>query len=212
MSAVDFILVIDLLGTFAFAVNGAFTALRTVRLDIVGVLVLGMITAIGGGIIRDVLIGAVPPVAFTHWYYLAVAGGGALLAFFVGRSPRLVAGPMIVLDAVGLSLFCVTGAQKALDHGLDPTAAIIIGAIAAIGGGTIRDVIIGEVPSVLTSGLYAIPALVGAAIAVLFVHLRVIGIPVAAIAAIACFAIRMLGVRFNLNAPKPPRKALGQPD
>ncbi|MGB7964235.1 MAG: trimeric intracellular cation channel family protein [Propionicimonas sp.] len=202
MSATDFVLIIDVVGTFAFAVNGAFTATRTVRLDIVGVLVLGVMTAIGGGIMRDVLIGALPPSAFTHWYYLAAAGCGALLAFFVSRPPRLLTGPMIVLDAIGLSLFCVTGAQKALDYGLDPVPAIIVGAIAAVGGGTIRDIMIGQVPSVLTSGLYAIPALVGAAIGVLAVPSRVLGIPVAVIAATMCFVIRMLGVWFKLEAPK----------
>jgi len=79
-TAADFVLAIDLLGTLAFAVNGAFTATRTVRLDLVGVLVLGVITAIGGGIMRDVRIGAVPPSALVQWYYLAVAGLGAMIA------------------------------------------------------------------------------------------------------------------------------------
>lgn len=204
MSAADFVLIIDILGTFAFAVNGAFTATRTVRLDIVGVLVLGVITAIGGGIMRDVLIGAVPPSAFTHWYYLAVAGGGALIAFFISRPSRLLTVPILVLDAIGLSLFCVTGAQKALEYGLDPAAAIVVGAIAAVGGGTIRDIMIRQVPSVLTSGLYAIPALVGAAIDVLVTPSTVLGIPVALVAATICFLIRMLGVRFKLEAPKTP--------
>lgn len=202
MSTVDFVLLIDLLGTFAFAVNGAFTATRAVHLDIVGVLVLGMMTAVGGGILRDVLIGAVPPIAFTHWYYLAVAGGGSLLAFFISRPSRLLTVPILVLDAVGLSLFCVTGAQKALQYGLDPAAAIIVGAITAVGGGTIRDSMTGQVPSVLTSGLYAIPALIGAAIDVLIAPSTLLGIPVALIAAATCFLIRMVGIRYKLEAPK----------
>jgi len=202
MSSADFVLMIDLLGTFAFALNGAFTATRTVRLDIVGVLVLGVTTVIGSGIMRDVLVGAVPPSAFTHWYYLAAAGGGALLAFFISRPSRLLTGPILIFDAIGLSLFCVTGAQKALEYGLDPAAAIIVGAIAAVGGGTVRDIMIGQVPSVLTSGLYAIPALVGAAIDVLVAPSQVLGIPVALVAATICFVIRMVGVRFKLEAPK----------
>lgn len=202
MSSAEFVLMIDLLGTFAFAVNGAFTATRAVHLDIVGVLVLGMMTAVGGGILRDVLIGAVPPAAFTHWYYLAAAGGGSLLAFFISRPSRLLTVPILVLDAIGLSLFCVTGAQKALQFGLDPAAAIIVGAITAVGGGTIRDAMIGQVPSVLTSGLYAIPALIGATIDVLVSPSTLLGIPVALIAATTCFLIRMLGIRFKLEAPK----------
>lgn len=202
MSAATLVLVIDLLGTFAFAVNGAFTATRTVHLDIVGVLVLGVMTAIGGGLMRDVLIGAVPPAAFTHWYYLAVAGAGALIAFFVGRPSRLLRWPIEVLDAIGLSLFCVVGAQKALDFGLDPVPAILMGALTAVGGGTIRDITIRQVPSVLTSGLYAIPALVGATIAVLAARAAVFGVPAAVLAAVTCFAIRMVGVWLNLEAPK----------
>lgn len=182
--------------------NGAFTATRAVHLDIVGVMVLGMMTAVGGGILRDVLIGAVPPIAFTHWYYLAAAGGGSLLAFFISRPSRLLTVPMVVLDAIGLSLFCVTGAQKALQFGLDPAAAIIVGTIAAVGGGTIRDSMIGRVPSVLTSGLYAIPALIGASIDVLVGPSTLLGIPVALIAAATCFLIRMIGIRFKLEAPK----------
>ena len=202
MSATDLVLVIDLLGTFAFAVNGAFTATHTVRLDVVGVMVLGMITAIGGGILRDVLIGAVPPTAFTHWYYPAAAGLGAVIAFFIALPPRPLTKAITVFDAIGLSLFCVTGAQKALQYGLDPTAAIIVGAIAAVGGGTIRDVMIGKVPSVLTSGLYAIPALLGAAVQVLAAPLQTYGVSVALVGAAVCFIVRMAGVRFHLEVPK----------
>jgi len=108
------------------------------------------------------------------------------------------------VDAVGLSLFCVVGAQKALDFGLMAAPAIILGAVTAVGGGTIRDMLIGDVPSVLTSGLYAVPALVGAAIAVATVRDEVLGVPGAVLAASVCFAIRMIGVRFKLNAPVPP--------
>jgi uncharacterized membrane protein YeiH len=204
MSAADLVLTLDILGTATFAFNGAFTASRAVRLDIVGVLALGVITAIGGGLARDVLIGAIPPAAFTTWYYLAVAGGAALVAFFISRPPRALRRPMLILDAIGLSLFCVVGAQKALDFGLDPAPAVILGAVTAVGGGTIRDMLIGRVPSVLTSGLYAIPALAGATVAVAAVRSEVFGVPVAFLAAALCFVIRMIGLRYNLNAPTPP--------
>jgi uncharacterized membrane protein YeiH len=200
MSPAGVVLALDVLGTFAFALNGAFTASRKVRLDIVGILALGIITAIGGGMVRDVVIGAVPPAAFTEWYYLAVAAGGALIAFFVSRPPRLLYRSMLVLDAVGLSLFCVVGALKAVEFGLDPAPAIALGAVTAVGGGTIRDVLIGTVPSVLTSDLYAIPALVGASVAVAAAGTSV-DVPGAVAGAALCFGIRLVGLRFRLNAP-----------
>lgn len=195
------LLALDLTGTFAFAVNGALTAIRTVRLDIVGVITLAMITGIGGGIIRDILINALPPATFRDWRYLTVAAGGGLVAFTLGRWLDKHQMPLTVLDAVGLSLFAVTGASKALGFGLGAGQAVILGAITAVGGGTIRDVLIRQVPTVLTSGLYAIPALVAASITVITDRAGVYGVPAAIGAAVACFAIRMAGVRYGLNAP-----------
>src|SRR3954464_181823 len=169
------LLVLDLTGTFAFAVNGALTALRLARLDIVGVVTLGIITAIGGGIIRDVLIGALPPATFSDWRYLAVAAGGGLVAFFAGRRLERLNTPITLLDAAGLSLFAVTGASKALEFGLGPAQAVILGAVTGVGGGTLRDVLIRQIPSVMRSGLYAIPALVGATVTVLAIRLGFYG-------------------------------------
>ncbi len=201
MTEPPLLLALDLTGTFVFAVNGALTGLEAARLDIVGMLTLGMVTAVGGGIIRDVLIGAVPPAAFSYWPYLAVAAGGALLAFFFSGKLRQFTLSIDLLDAAGLSLFCVTGATKSLQYGLGAVSAIILGAITGVGGGTIRDVLVRRVPTVLTSGLYAIPALVGAAIAVTTVQTGVYGVPAALGAAMACFLIRAAGLRYNLNAP-----------
>jgi uncharacterized membrane protein YeiH len=198
------LLALDLTGTFAFALNGALTAVRAARLDIVGVVALGIITAIGGGIVRDVLIGDVPPATFRDWRYLTVAAGGGLLAFGFSRRLDRLLGPITILDAAGLSLFAVTGASKALDFGLGAGPAVILGAVTGVGGGTIRDVLIGEVPSVLRSGLYAIPALLGATITVVTERLGVYGIPAALGAAAGCFGLRMLGVHLNLHAPLPP--------
>jgi uncharacterized membrane protein YeiH len=197
------LLALDLTGTFAFALNGALTALRMARLDIVGVVTLGMITALGGGILRDILIDSLPPATFSDWRYLAVAAGGGLVAFVSGRRLERLNTPITVLDAAGLSLFAVTGASKALGSGLGPAQAVILGAITAVGGGTLRDVLIRQVPSVLSSGLYAIPALVGATITVVAIRLGHYGIAAAVVAAGVCFAIRMLGVHFGINAPTP---------
>ena len=198
------LLILDLVGTFAFALNGALIAVRSTRLDIVGVVTLGMITALGGGTIRDVLLGALPPATFVDWRYLAMAAVGGLIAFFTGHYLERIYGAINVLDAAGLSLFAVTGALKALDLGFGPAQAVVVGGITGVGGGTIRDVLIRQVPSVLSSGLYAVPAIVGATAVVVTELLDVRG-PVAPVgAAVLCFAIRMLGVHFDVNAPFPP--------
>jgi uncharacterized membrane protein YeiH len=202
-SSAPVLLALDLTGTFAFALNGALTALRVARLDIVGVVTLGMITAIGGGIIRDVMLGSLPPATFRDWRYLAVAVAGGLIAFMFGRHLDRLTRPITVLDAAGLSLFAVTGANKALLLGVGPAQAVILGAITGVGGGTLRDVLIRQIPSVLSSGLYAIPALLGATATVGLAELHVSGpLPYVAAAAL-CFGIRMVGVRYDLNAPMP---------
>jgi uncharacterized membrane protein YeiH len=200
------LLALDLCGTFVFALGGAWTALRTVRLDIVGVVTLGMVTAIGGGIVRDVLIGAVPPATFGDWRYLAVATAGGLIAFGSGRWLERLSVPIEVFDAAGLGLFAVTGASKALEYGLGPGQAVILGAITGVGGGTLRDMLVRQVPAVLHSELYAIPALIGAGITVATIRGGVYGPAAAVVAVAACFLVRLLGVFFGLNAPGP-RKA-----
>ena len=205
MTEPPLLLGLDLAGTFAFALNGAITGLEAARLDIVGMLTLGMVTALGGGILRDILINDLPPATFSSWPYLAVAAGGALIAFFLSRQlRRRFTLPIDLFDAAGLSLFCVTGATKSLEFGLGPAQAVILGAITAVGGGTIRDMLVRRVPTVLTSGLYAIPALIGAAIAVTAIRTGVYGVPAALGAAVACFLIRLAGIRYNLNAPIAP--------
>lgn len=181
MITAEFIVrVFDYLGTFAFALNGAMAATRVVRLDIVGVVTLGIITATGGGVVRDVLLGDTPPAMFGDWIYLAVALLGALIAFFVARPHHILNSTVQVLDAIGLSLFCV-------------------------GGGTIRDMMLGRVPTILTSELYAIPALVGATLVVVpfaIWHLDgVLGVSTQLVGAIACFLIRTLAIHFKLSAP-----------
>jgi uncharacterized membrane protein YeiH len=210
--ATTVLLVLDLTGTFAFALNGALTALRATRLDIVGVVTLGMITALGGGTIRDVLLDALPPATFVDWRYLAVAAGGGLIAFVSGRHLARLTGPINALDAAGLSLFAVTGALKGLDLGFGAAQAILVGAITGVGGGTIRDVLIRRVPSVLSSGLYAIPALIGATATVVVTLLDVNGPATAVGAAALCFLIRMVGVHYDLDAPMPPRAFDPRPD
>lgn len=200
---VPLLIVLDLMGTLAFAVNGALTAVRSTRLDIVGIVTLGMITALGGGIIRDVLIGDLPPASFNDWRYLAVAAGGGFLAFALGRYLDRLNVPITVLDAFGLALFAVIGASKAIEYGLGPGQAIILGTITGVGGGTLRDVLIRQVPTVLHSGLYAIPALVAAAVVVGFDALGTGLVAGSLTGAALCVVIRLLGVYYNIQAPGP---------
>ncbi|WP_166980160.1 trimeric intracellular cation channel family protein [Paramicrobacterium fandaimingii] len=196
------LLILDLTGTFAFALNGALTAIRAVRVDIVGVIALGMITAMGGGVIRDVMLN-LSPATFQDWRYLAVAAVGALIAFAFGNSLVRLSTPIEVLDAVGLSFFAITGAIKAIEFGLGPAQAIILGTITAVGGGTLRDALLGRVPSVLSDGLYAVPAFIGAGLAVIASLFGLYGPVTAVVAAAVCFLIRILGLHFGWNAPVP---------
>ena len=134
------LLALDFTGTLVFALNGALTAVRAERLDIFGVITLGMFTGLGGGVIRDVLLDALPPATFLDWRYLALAAGGGLIAFILSRRLERLAMAITVLDAVGLSVFAVLGADKALSLGFGVVQALIVGTITAVGGGTIRDV------------------------------------------------------------------------
>ncbi|GAA0973610.1 trimeric intracellular cation channel family protein [Nocardiopsis tropica] len=205
MSTQSLLLVLDLVGILAFAVDGALTAIRTARVDIVGVLSLGLVTAIGGGVIRDVLLG-VTPATFQDWRYITTALVGGTLAFFLSRQLTHLSRPILLFDAAGLSLFAVIGATKAQEMGFGPLQAVLLGAITGVGGGTVRDVLLNRVPTVLSanSHLYAIPAMLGAAFVVLA---NVAGFGtglVAVVGALVCFTVRILALRYRWNAPLPP--------
>ncbi len=206
-SGVTLQLVLDLSGTFVFGLNGALTAMDAENLDIVGVVTLGVITALGGGIVRDVLTGSLPPAAFRDWRYLVVALAAGVVAFVARGLWRRIPGWINVFDAAGLALFCVAGTVTAFAAHLAPFQSAILGTITGVGGGTIRDIVIRRVPTVLTSGLYAIPAACGATLTAIALDFHFYGNPIAIAAAALCFAIRMVGVRFKLNAPssRPPR-------
>ena len=193
---------LELVGIFAFAITGALVAVRK-ELDIFGVLVLAGTTGLGGGFLRDVLIDAAPPAALADWRYLLVpvAAGLVTMRFHptLGRMERVVT----VFDAAGLGLFCVTGAVKALDHGLGPVPAALMGMVTGIGGGMVRDLLAGRVPVVFSSELYATPGLIGASWAVLATeqgwNVWVVAIP----GLVLCFGLRLLAIRRDWRAPLP---------
>ena len=194
------LLVLNLAGTFAFGLSGGMAGVRE-RLDLFGVAVLAVVVGLAGGITRDLLIG-VPPETFRDWRYLAVAGAAGFVTFLAYPFLSRIRRPIDVLDAAGLAVFCVTGASTALDHGLAAAPAVILGAITGIGGGILRDILVRQTPVVLREGLYAIPALIGAAIVVGAAHAGVHGPAAPIIGATICFVIRLAGLTLGLNIPR----------
>jgi uncharacterized membrane protein YeiH len=197
------LLALDLAGTFAFGLSGGLVGVRA-RLDLFGIIVLATVVGLAGGITRDIILGALPPATFSDWRYLAVAAAAGFVAFFAHPTLERFYRPVNIFDAAGLSLFCVTGATKALAFDVGAVQAVLLGAITAIGGGMLRDVLVRDIPMVLRSELYAIPALVGATIIVVASRLGYQNPAIAITAAAVCFLIRMVGIRFDLRLPTAP--------
>jgi uncharacterized membrane protein YeiH len=202
------LLVLNLAGTFVFGLSGGLAAVRA-RLDLFGVLVLAMAVGLAGGITRDLLVG-IPPATFRDWRYLAVAASAGLVTFVAAATIGRFARSITVFDAAGLSLFCVTGAATALQHRVGPVEAIILGAVTGIGGGMLRDILLREIPVVLREGLYAIPALAGAAVvaAASEAGTRSLAFPI--VGAAVCFGIRLAGIHFDVNVATAPQRPLGR--
>ena len=194
--------VFDLAATTVFAVEGA-TLGGDAHLDLFGVVVLGCVTALGGGILRDILIGAVPPAALTDRLYVPVAVVAGLATFLlhhpVGEVPTWT---LTGLDAAGLGLFCASGSVKALDYGLLPVSAAVLGTLTAVGGGAMGAVLIGRVPPVLRVDIYAVAALVGAAIVVIGVRRKLPTGPVMVVGGTACFLLRVVAASQHWNLPR----------
>lgn len=190
----------DLAGTFVFALSGGMAGVKR-QLDLFGVLVLSFVAANTGGITRDVLIGAVPPAAINDWRYLGVSLLAGMITFYFPAAVRQRWNPVQVFDAAGLALFAVTGAQKAVLYGLNPVMATLLGMMTGIGGGMARDILLSDIPTVLRADLYAVAALIGAAIVV---GAHVYQLPsgsAAMVGAVACFLVRVLAMRYGWRLP-----------
>lgn len=193
---------VDLGGTLLFGIEGA-TAAIAGDLDLLGLLVLAFATALGGGIIRDVLIGAVPPSALRDWRYPTTAFGGAAIVFFFHRFVQGIPAPVIlILDAAGLALFAIAGTEKALLHNMSPLIAALLGTITAVGGGTIRDILLARIPAVLRADVYATAALAGSAVMLLCRRLRLPPTLSAFLGGSFCFLLRIVSVWRHWNLPK----------
>jgi uncharacterized membrane protein YeiH len=193
------ILVLNLAGTFVFGLSGGLAAVRA-KLDLFGVVVLAAVVGLAGGITRDVLIGT-PPATFRDWRYLAAAAAAGVVCFFAGRALERAHRSIMIFDALGLGLFAVTGATKALQFGLGPVQAILLGTITGVGGGMLRDVLLREVPTVLREGLYAIPALLGATVLVGAQRAGSTNPVFPVLAACVCVVVRLFGLRYEVNVP-----------
>lgn len=196
---------LDLVGVFFFAVSGGLLAVRK-GFELVGVIALSLVTALGGGVIRDLVLGAIPPTAFTDVLYLAVPLLAAAIVFVAHRPlEERFRTPVLLFDAAGLGLFAVTGAVKASAFGLSAVGAVLIGVISAVGGGIMRDVLANDPPHLFhpDSRLYAIPAAVGATIIVVAWRNDFYSGGLAIAVAAAVFVFRLAALRFGWRAPKP---------
>lgn len=192
---------LDVAGTFAFAISGA-TAARQRGLDLFGICAIAFTVACGGGIIRDLCIGAIPPAGLTTWYYLATALVAAVMTMGLYPVIQRIKRPVVLFDAAGLSLFAVTGAQKALIFGHNGQVAILLGMVTAVGGGMLRDILLNRIPVILEKQIYASAALIGSSIVVAGYYLNFLTSDwVAVIALVVCFVLRMLALRYNWNLP-----------
>src|SRR5271154_1154631 len=192
----------DLAGILLFGIEGA-TAAANADLDFLGLMVLAFAPALGGGIVRDLLIGAVPPASLRDWRYAAVAfTGGAsvfLLHDFVHGIP---AHAIMVLDAIALSLFAVAGTEKALVYKMHPFIAMLLGTITGVGGGTMRDVLLAHIPAVLQADVYATAALADSGVMIIGGRLRLKPAVAAIVGGTTCFLLRVISVWQHWNLPK----------
>jgi uncharacterized membrane protein YeiH len=196
--------VVDLGGTLLFAIEGAAAAAKN-DLDLLGLMVLAFATVLAGGIIRDVLIGAVPPRSLQDWRYPAMAFTGAATVFLFFSHPLVQGFPnqlLMVLDAAALSLFAVAGTEKALLYKMHPLVAALLGTITAVGGGTVRDVLLAQVPSVLRSDVYATAALAGSVVMIATKRWGLGGTWAALLGGTVCFLLRVVSVWMHWNLPR----------
>lgn len=191
---------IDLAGTFAFAVSGA-AAAKQKGLDILGILVVSFTVACGGGVIRDLCIGAIPPAGLSDWRYLLVSVAAAVITMGVDPLRRLLNRPVYLFDALGLSLFAVSGAQKALSFGHNNEVAILLGMITAVGGGVIRDIFLNRVPVIFEKEIYASAALLGSIVVVVGHSWDLPNDWVFLAGFLVCLVLRLLALQYHWKLP-----------
>lgn len=200
ISAFGFLRAFDLIGTCVFAASGATLAVRA-RMDVFGVLVLAIVTAVSGGIMRDLLIGVVPPQSIADWRPVSLSIAVGVICFLRPGLTERLRDPVQLFDAAGLGVFAATGARTALDHGLNPPMAAMLGMLSGIGGGIVRDVLMARVPVVLRAEIYALAALLGAAVVVVGAWMGAPVEPAILTGAALCLFLRMMSIYRGWRLP-----------
>ncbi len=204
------LLVVDLVGIAVFATAGALSGISK-RLDLFGVVVIAGVTGLGGGLVRDLLLGDTPPVAFRDWRYLVAPVPAALVVFFRASGVQRLRRALLVLDALGLGLFTVAATEKALRSGLGVAASIGIGVIAGVGGGVIRDVLLREIPIILRKEIYATAAILGGVVVAIgdTLELRRTPVVIAGVAAVGLVRVLSLRRGWNVVVAEPDASIVG---
>lgn len=195
---------VDLVGVFAFALSGGLAGVRR-HFDIFGILVLAVVTALGGGIMRDVLLGLTPPAGLSSLPLIGTALAGGLVTFWFSGTLDRARRSILLADALGLGAFAVSGAMTAIQAGHPGIEAIAVGTLTAVGGGVLRDVLSGAVPSVFTRDLYALPALLGAVLTDLAARLGWLNPAVQWALVALVLGLRLAALKLHWQAPTPRR-------
>lgn len=194
------IYLLDLFGVAVFAVSGALAAGRK-KLDLFGVCVLGLVTAVGGGTLRDLLLGIDPVFWISDPYYVYVAVGASFVTFVGVRYRQPPGRLLLIADALGLAVFAMIGTDKSLQLGVAPVIAVIMGVMTGVAGGMVRDILSGEIPLILRREIYATAALCGAAAFVVLSHLFPNDPLNPIAAALLTLSLRLTAIRWGISLP-----------
>ncbi|SHI07733.1 Uncharacterized membrane protein YeiH [Sporobacter termitidis DSM 10068] len=202
------ILVLEIIGTVAFAASGAMTGLKK-KMDIFGVVILGLTTAVGGGVLRDLILGITPPQTFQDPMYALIAIATAIILFlppvhrWLTRNLPLYEKVLVVMDALGLGIFTVVGIRVAfhVSHSFSGFLLIFVGVVTGVGGGIIRDVLAGDTPYILVKHIYAVASIIGAVVCVVLWHITSSIYAILA-GTIIIVVIRVLSAHFKWNLPR----------
>lgn len=202
----DYFYLIDLAGTLVFAISGANAAADAHsgedKIDVFGAAVIAFVTAVGGGTIRDVLIGSHPVGWMKDVNYLYVIGAGVMISFFLKRHILKLTKTMFLFDSIGIGLFTLLGLEKTLDMGISPAVAVLMGAVSASFGGVVRDVLVNRIPLIFRSEIYATACIAGGVLFLILKEFEMDQALATSLCIVFVIALRMLAVKFHLTLPK----------